>query len=161
MNIVILADSFPPYICGVTTHTVELSRALIRRGHRLLIFAPKYPNPPDLPPEFKKARVVYVTSVPTHFPNLRVNLPSFPKIRAEIKSFNPSIIYAQAPTITSIEAQQYARIRSIPFVGSFHTLYASDAYLKIIFKTEYATMFQPLIWSILRWFYNASDRIIV
>ena len=161
MNIVILADSFPPYICGVTTHTVELSRKLIRRGHHLLIFAPRYPESPPLPEEFKKARMVDLNSIPTPYQNLRICTPSFYRIAKELHSFHPTLFYAQTPSILSIESQQFAKLFSIPFIASFHTLYASDAYLELIFRTKYAKKLQPATWTILRWFYNASDQIIV
>ena len=44
MNIVVLADSFPPYLSGVTTICVELARELLKRGHKVLIFTPDHPN---------------------------------------------------------------------------------------------------------------------
>ncbi|MBI4136775.1 glycosyltransferase [Candidatus Roizmanbacteria bacterium] len=161
MNIVILADSFPPYICGVTTHTVELARQLIKKGHNLLIFAPQYKEKVKLPRELSRARIVYLPSLPTTYQNLRLCAPSFYRLVPELSRFHPTLFYAQNPSILSIEAQQYAKLFSIPYVGSFHTMYGTDAYLEMVFRTKHARKLVPSIWTILRWFYNTSDHVIV
>lgn len=161
MNIAIITDSFLPYICGVTTHTVALARGLIREKHQVLLMVPKPKQPLELPDEFSQARVVYLPSMPAPVPELRVALPNALAVSSKLAQFKPDIIHTQTPSFSAMDATVYAKLRAVPLVSSFHTLFATPEYLQTIFKLQQAALLTKPTWAFMRWFYNAHDRIYV
>lgn len=161
MNIAIITDSFLPYICGTTTHTVALVQGLVREKHRVLVIAPKPKHPIQLPEAFEAATVSYLPSIPVLYADLRVALPNTPLVSATLARFKPDIIHTQTPLFSAIDAIPYAKLRGIGLVSSFHTLFATPEYLSAMFKIRHAAVLVKPTWGFMRWFYNAHDRVYV
>lgn len=162
MRIVILGDSFPPYISGVTTHCVELARWLLKFGHEVLILAPRQPEGKKIvPPGLETAHIVYVRSFPTHYPNLRMCAPNMPNVLLQLRKFKPDIIDTQAPSFLGTDTLAAAKILQVPVVSTFHTLFTSREYLQMLLRINRVGVFEKTSWAYHRWFYNSSDRVFV
>jgi len=159
MNIVVLADSFPPYLSGVTTICVELARELLKRGNKVLIFTPDHPNK-IRPPGLESAKILYLSSFSTHVPGLRICFPNTFKVVKEIRKFQADIIETEAPSFLGIDGIIASKVLKVPSVSVFHTLLVSNKYLQIIFKTK-SDLIEKISWIYHRWFYNAGDMIFV
>jgi glycosyltransferase involved in cell wall biosynthesis len=159
MKIAILTDSFSPYISGVTTYSIELGRALLRKGHELLIFAPDYGQNPE-PKGLEGAKIVRLPSFQTHIPGLRICLPNTRKVLLIIRRFRADVIEIEGPSILGVEGLIASKVLDIPCVAHFHTLLTSDEYLQLIFKTQ-NRLLTYISWKYNRWFYNSSDMVFV
>lgn len=112
MRIAFFADSYKPYLSGVTNSTENLVNELRECGHRVFIFAPSYPGHLDTDPD-----IIRFPSIATSYPNFRLALPYINRI-PEV-----DLIHSQSPFQVGMLARYQARKRKIPLVYSFHTLF--------------------------------------
>lgn len=160
MKIALIADAFPPYISGVTTHNVEFAKYALQYGHELFIFAPRHKEQ-VMPDELSNATFVTMRSAPTPYPKLRLAYPNTAKVLYNLQKFMPDIIWCNAASFTGIDAVMASKILQIPTVSTFHTLYTTEEYLRMMFKINHTKMLEKTSWAYHRWFYNACDRIFV
>ncbi|MDD4179688.1 MAG: glycosyltransferase [Candidatus Margulisbacteria bacterium] len=112
MRIAFFADSYKPYLSGVTNTIEILANELRLLGHRVYIFAPGYPGHKDTDPD-----VFRFPSVPTGYPKFRLALPFVREI-PEV-----DIVHAHSPFQSGLLARFIAKQKGVPFVYSFHTLF--------------------------------------
>ena len=112
MRIAFFADSYKPYLSGVTYSAETLVKELRRLGHRVYVFAPRYPGHKDTDPD-----IFRFPSIAGGYPKFRLALP-FVKQVPEI-----DLIHSHSPFQAGLLAQFVARRRKVPFVYSFHTLF--------------------------------------
>lgn len=160
MRIALLADAFLPYISGVTTHNLEFAKYALEYGHELLLFVPRSKGL-IIPEYLSKATIVTMRSAPTPYPNLRLNYPNTPKVLLNLQRFEPDIIWCNAASFTGIDAVMASKVLQIPTVATFHTMYTTEEYLRMMFKINRTKMLEKTSWAFHRWFYNACDHIFV
>jgi len=112
MRIAYFCDSYKPYLSGVTNSVELLVNELRELGHRVYIFAPRYPGHVDTDPD-----IIRFPSLPTRYPNFRLALPYVNRV-PEV-----DIIHAHSPFQTGFLARYLAHKRKLPFVYTFHTLF--------------------------------------
>lgn len=112
MKIAFFADSYKPYLSGVTNSTENLVDELRELGHKVYVFAPHYPNHLDTDPD-----IIRFPSIATHYPKFRIAIPYINRIP------NVDLIHAQTPFQVGLLARYQAKKRKIPIVYSFHTLF--------------------------------------
>ncbi len=112
MRIAFFADSYKPYLSGVTNSAEILVNELRKLGHKVYIFAPSYPNHKDTDPD-----IIRFPSIAGGYPNFRLALPVVKNI-PEV-----DLIHSHSPFQAGLLAQFVARRRKVPFVYSFHTLF--------------------------------------
>lgn len=128
MRILITAESYLPYLSGVTVSTEALARGLGARGHDVLLLAPRpargnevgtagaagpepayawlasYQLPRVAPPGYRMPWPMQWTG------------PSDAAVR-----FRPDLIHAQSPFVSGVLARRLARRLRIPLVFTHHT----------------------------------------
>lgn len=112
MRIAFFADSYKPYLSGVTNAAEVLVNELRQLGHRVYVFAPRYPGHVDTDPDIRR-----FPSIAGGYPGFRLALPFIREIPAV------DIIHAHSPFQAGLLARFVARRRGLPFVYSFHTLF--------------------------------------
>lgn len=112
MKIAFFADSYLPYLSGVTISASTLAKELKLLGHQVYVLAPDYPNAPKNEPG-----VLRFPSVSGGYPNFRLALPIVRKIPAV------DILHSHSPFQAGQLARFVARKRKLPLVYSFHTLF--------------------------------------
>ncbi len=112
MRIAFFADSYKPYLSGVTNSAEILVNELRALGHRVYVLAPRYPNHTDT-----DADIIRFPSFSGGYPKFRLAVP----IVREIPEVD--IIHSHSPFQAGLLARFVARQRRIPFVYSFHTLF--------------------------------------
>ena len=157
MKVAILTDSFPPYISGVSTYCVSLAKELIKKGHKVLIMAPKDENN-VIPHGLEKAKIVRLPSFssPPSITTLRFCLPNTSLVTRKIKAFKADIIEIEGPTFLGIDGLLASKILNIPCVSTFHTFTTSKEYLQLIFKIKSRNL-ERISWAYHRWFYNSGN----
>lgn len=122
MNIVIFTDTFLPKIDGVAVSVENFSRLLALRGHNFLICCPRYGD--DDPMELgERIKIVRFGNFPLpSYPDIKVALPAFKKIREAMTAFAPDLVHIQSPGLMGIYGVLAARWYGVPMIGTYHTL---------------------------------------
>lgn len=112
MDIAFFADSYKPYISGVTNSAEILAKNLRLLGHRVYILAPAYPGHLDTDPD-----IIRFPSIAGGYPKFRLAIPvvrNMPEV---------DIIHSQSPFQAGLLARLIARRNNVPLVYSFHTFF--------------------------------------
>src|SRR5260221_533809 len=107
MKIAFFADTFYPYVDGVTTTVMNYSHGLAELGHKVMIVVPSYPDVPttETSPKVKEPKLFFHKNVTIErlpsvdlkmMPELRIGVP-VPKIFKNIAEFDPDIIHTHTP----------------------------------------------------------------
>ena len=122
MNIVIFTDTFLPKIDGVAISVENFCKILSESGHHFLIFCPKYQaDDPDSLGENVKIVRFKNASLPS-YPDIKIVVPSYKKIKKSISSFQPDLIHIQTPGMLGQYGVWAAKKFKIPLIGTYHTL---------------------------------------
>ncbi|MFW6387587.1 MAG: glycosyltransferase, partial [Thermodesulfobacteriota bacterium] len=119
MNILIFTNTFTPHVGGVARSVEAFTAEYRKRGHRVLVVAPEFPDMPQ-----HEIDVVRINAI-QHFntSDFSVALPIHPHLSKAIDDFDPDIVHSQHPFLLGITAVRTARHRGLPLVFTHHTLY--------------------------------------
>lgn len=102
------------------------------------------------PQERKGLSLYHILSIPLPlYPDYRITIPN-PKLKKQLKKFNPDVIHITVPDLVGMYLIRYANKRGIPVLTSFHTdfpAYLKSYHLGFLYKTA---------WKFLKWFYNKT-----
>jgi len=153
MKIAIFAECYSPIINGVVVAVSTLCRELLRLGHEIRLFVPRYPGYRDS--ELFVFRLPSI-SFPTN-PRYPLGLPYVPgRIWRVIEEFSPNIVHSHSLFGMGRAAAKVAARRQIPLIFTYHTLI--EAY------SHYIPFPQPLVRAtarrISRQYADRADQII-
>lgn len=124
MNIGIFTDTFRPRVNGVTVSVETFTKEFEQLGHKVYIFAPRFPRYVD-----KRFNVIRVPAHKVPFdPEDRIANPFLLETRMilnKIKSLKLDVIHTQTPFTLGIEGLIYGKYLEIPVVHTYHTLFVS------------------------------------
>ena len=119
MNILILTNTFTPHVGGVARSVEAFTAEYRKRGHRVLIVAPEFP---DMPPD--EVDVVRINAIQDfNASDFSVALPIHPQLSEAIDAFLPDVVHSQHPFLLGTTAFRLARHRELPLIFTHHTLY--------------------------------------
>lgn len=119
MNIVMVTNTYRPHVGGVAYSIEAFAREYRRRGHRVLVVAPEFPEQHG--PERDVVRIPAIQNF--NGSDFSVVLP-VPGVLAEaLDAFEPHIIHSHHPYLLGMTALRKARQRELPLVFTHHTLY--------------------------------------
>lgn len=119
MNIVLLTNTYSPHVGGVARSVQAFREEYLKRGHRVLVVAPEFPNTP-----VDEVDVVRVPAIRNfNASDFSVALPFPAGLPERLDSFQPDIIHSQHPFLLGMTAVRIARHRKLPLVFTHHTLY--------------------------------------
>jgi len=119
MNILILTNTFTPHVGGVARSVEAFTAEYRKRGHRVLIVAPEFPDMPQ-----DEVDVVRINAIQNfNASDFSVALPIHPQLSDTIDAFRPDIVHSQHPFLLGTTAFRLARHRELPLVFTHHTLY--------------------------------------
>lgn len=119
MNIVMLTNTYTPHVGGVARSVASFATEYRRRGHRVLIIAPEFPDMPR-----HEADVVRIPALQNfNGSDFSVALPVPGWVSDRIDEFRPDIVHSHHPFLLGMTAVRVARFRSLPLVFTHHTLY--------------------------------------
>ncbi len=131
MNIGIFTNIYVPGVSGVITSIENYRKELEKQGHKVFIFAAKYPGYQDKEPNifrFKSIDLRYKISYP-------LPVISSPRLSRTIKKLELDIIHSQHFFICGQIAWYYAKKFNIPLIFTHHTRYdLSTDYVPILPK---------------------------
>jgi glycosyltransferase involved in cell wall biosynthesis len=119
MNILILTNTFTPHVGGVARSVAAFTEEYRRRGHRVLVVAPEFPDMPK-----NEVDVVRIPAIQNfNASDFSVVLPIHPQLTETLDAFRPDIVHSQHPFLLGMTAVRIARRRGLPLVFTHHTLY--------------------------------------
>lgn len=119
MHILLLTNTYAPHVGGVARSVAAFAEEYRRRGHRVLIVAPEFPDMPR-----HETDVIRVPAIQKfNASDFSVALPLGPQFSDAIDAFGPEIVHSQHPFLLGMTAVRVARRRELPLVFTHHTLY--------------------------------------
>lgn len=117
LRVALVTDTYLPEINGVTTVLRTMREGLARRGHQVLVIAPRYD---DCQPG--EAGIVRRASLPFPlYPAVRMSLPTGGPVTRALGSFRPDVVHVATEGPMGLVGRRWAPRRGIPLVTSFHT----------------------------------------
>jgi 1,2-diacylglycerol 3-alpha-glucosyltransferase len=131
MRILLTAESFLPYLSGVTVSVDSLARGLGARGHEVLVLAPapddgREPEPAGSPGPAPRYAWLPSYQLPRVAP-ARYRMPwpvPWAAATGEARRFAPEVVHAHSPFVTGIIARRLARDARAALVFTHHTRFA-------------------------------------
>jgi phosphatidylinositol alpha 1,6-mannosyltransferase len=128
VRVAIVAESFLPYVNGVTNSVLRVIEYLRRTGHEVLVIAPD--TPPGQPAAERIHDGIRVHRVPSRmFPkitSLPLGVPR-PRMVGVLRGFDPDVVHLASPALLGYGGLHAARYLGIPTVAVFQTDVASFA----------------------------------
>ena len=122
MRVAIVAESFLPYVNGVSNSVVRVLEHLRRTGHEALVIAPD--NPPGEPRAERLHDGVRVHRVPSRmFPKvttLPLGVP-LPRLVGVLRGFDPDVVHLASPALLGYGGLRAARRLGVPTVAVYQT----------------------------------------
>lgn len=119
MNIVMMTNTYTPFVGGVTRSVESFTAEYRRRGLRVLVVAPKFDNMPE-----HEGDVLRVPAIQNfNGSDFSVVLAIPREIKAAIEAFRPELVHAHHPFLLGDAALRLARARGLPLVFTHHTMY--------------------------------------
>ena len=125
MHIGIFTDTYYPAINGVSASTQYFTEELVRRGHHISIFCPRYKGTENEVSDHRKPGYsvyrCFGTPLPTH-PEHYITLPWL-GFRTDIEKLNLDVVHIQHPLLVSGYGAWISRKLGIPLTQTYHTLF--------------------------------------
>jgi 1,2-diacylglycerol 3-alpha-glucosyltransferase len=128
MRILLTADSYLPYLSGVTVSVDALARGLGARGHEVMVLAPRpatgatvteVGSPGPAPVHAWLGSYELPRVAPSGY-RMPLPNPADAAIR-EARRFAPDVVHAHSPFVTGVIGRRLARACGVPLVFTHHT----------------------------------------
>lgn len=153
MNIAVFSECYRPTRNGVVVSVDAFARGLRARGHRVDVFAPRFPGYSVVHPHvyrFPSVRLPQVRDYP-------VALPYWPRVYAAFDRLHAEVVHAQSIFIMSRLGAYLARRNNLPLIGTYHTLVAEYSH----YVPLPSAVTKGLLVLLSRRFCNACELVIV
>lgn len=122
MNILLITETYLPFIAGVSTSSDSIARFMAKRGHHVFLVAPAPTLQKSIEPE-KNLTIIRTPSIPDLIykgKSMTVFPLGIPVIYSLLRTTPIDIIHIQEPASLGISALFLAKIFHIPVVGALH-----------------------------------------
>ncbi len=152
LRVAFFTDSYLPYNSGVV-HSIEiLRRGITSLGHRVFVFAPRYPNCSGAEGDYFRFAAVPSPTNRDYY----LALPFLRQLKEIVRQIRPHVIHTHHPFSMGWMGLRCAKTLDIPLVYTCHTLYE--------YYSHYLPIPRPLATRIIRKVYvnygNKCDVII-
>jgi len=157
MRVAIVFEIFFPVVNGVVTASLEVARNLRKKGHSVIMIAPRLPE--SGPESVEGFPVHYVTSYEVYvYPGMRGTLPWSRTVETLLKREKIDIVQATGPWLLNYAAMRAARRHGIPVVQTFHTMLLERSYIRYFTHGDLLVpVLQKMGWRYFSIYMNKSD----
>ncbi|MCF6156997.1 MAG: glycosyltransferase family 4 protein [wastewater metagenome] len=119
MNILMMTNTYKPFVGGVGRSVETFTEEYRKRGHRVVVVAPEFKNMPK-----GETDVVRVPAVKNfRQTGFSVPLPVPGIIFKRLRDFQPDIVHSHHPYLIGDSAVRVAAWYGVPLIFTFHTFY--------------------------------------
>lgn len=119
MNILMITNTYLPFIGGVERSVKIFTEEYRRMGHKVIIVAPSFENMPT-----EETDVIRVPALQNfNGTDFSVQLPIPGILHNALKDFHPDIVHSHHPFLMGDSALRVAAQFKVPIVFTFHTFY--------------------------------------
>lgn len=158
MNILLVTETYLPYITGVAVSTDSIARYMVSRGHRVTLVNPRPIVKGSVKP-LKNLKIINVPSLPFALYNYNATaiFPlAIPIINKLMKETKFDIVHIQEPGSVGLSALIMAKVHKIPIVGALH--FIPEQVDRVIWG-RFERILTPFINIYIRMIYNKYDAI--
>jgi glycosyltransferase involved in cell wall biosynthesis len=149
----IFTDGYPPVVNGVSTSVHTLVEQLERAGHKVFVFAPRFPGYTESAPNVVRFPS-FITPFDKRYP---LPLPFSRELFATLRRLRLDIVHSQSPFVLGLVALELSRRHKIPLVATNHTLYLQYThYVPFVPKPVISAMARRAI----GWYYRSCEGVI-
>jgi glycosyltransferase involved in cell wall biosynthesis len=122
MKIAIFTDTFYPKVDGIVTSILNFSKELAKKGHKIIIFAPRYKGEQTIKihPNIKIYRCFSFSLL--SYKEVKISIPPILKVIRKFKEFDPHIIHLHTPGTIGLLGILCSRLYEIPSIATYHTI---------------------------------------
>jgi phosphatidylinositol alpha 1,6-mannosyltransferase len=147
IRLALFCDSYLPQINGVSLLLSRLVAAVHSRGGLVRVYTTSDPAGTEVDDVRRWPSIPYWA-----YPEHRLALPTQPRVRRELRWWQPTLIHAASPFGMGLAARAAARALHVSFVTSYHTNWSA-------YSTFYRMgALRGASWRYLRWFHNGGAR---
>jgi glycosyltransferase involved in cell wall biosynthesis len=152
MNIVMMTNTFTPFVGGVTRSVTAFAHECRSAGHRVMIVAPDFEGAPD-----SEEDVIRIPAI-QHFngSDFSVALPIPGYLSQRLKQFRPDIVHSHHPHLLGHTAVRLATRFGRPLVFTHHTMY--EHYLHYV--PAEASRLRQFVIALVSGYCDLCDRVI-
>ena len=119
MNVLLMSNTYTPFVGGVERSIRSLALGLRQEGHRAVVVAPTFPNMPA-----NEHDVVRVPAIQRfNGTDFSVQLPVPGVLSRLLSEWRPDVIHSHHPYLIGDTAMRLAARFQCPIVFTFHTYY--------------------------------------
>ncbi|GAA2585512.1 glycosyltransferase family 4 protein [Streptomyces tubercidicus] len=121
MRVVLVTESFPPDVNGVSHCALQTARHLVRRGHDPLVIAPLGGASAAAGTDESPCPVVRVPSMPLPgYPQVRIALPGR-RLSSALDGHRPDLVHLASPFVLGARGMAAAARRQVPAIAVYQT----------------------------------------
>jgi glycosyltransferase involved in cell wall biosynthesis len=119
MNILMVTNTFTPHVGGVARSVQSFSDAFRRRGHRVMVIAPRFDDMPAA-----ESDVIRFPAIRHfHHSDFSLPVPAPVHLHAGLRNFGAHIVHSHHPFLLGDTALRIAARYRLPIVFTHHTMY--------------------------------------
>ncbi|MBI2617747.1 glycosyltransferase [Candidatus Gottesmanbacteria bacterium] len=161
MRIAFFTDAFLPQINGVVSYVVDVTTWLTKKGHTVIVYAPKPRRNFHIDVSQFPFRLVLLPSLPSPiYPDIRITIPSLPKILRDLKRSHIDVVHINDPWTVCMDGVEAAKLLRIPIVMTYHTFFLDTDMLKNIRFGKILTALRKPLSRLITFFHNYADVVI-
>lgn len=119
MNLLMVTNTYAPFIGGVARSVESFTKEFRRLGHRVMVVAPAFPGAPGN--ETDVVRVPAIEKFNGSDFSLGLPVPGF--LFSALEEFRPDIVHSHHPYLLGDTALRISALRDAPLVFTHHTMY--------------------------------------
>ncbi len=152
MNVLMMTNTFTPFLGGVSRSVTAFTHDLRKMGHSVVVVAPEFENAPPV-----EEGVVRVPAI-QHFNggDFSVSLPIPGYLSARLEKFKPDIVHSHHPHLLGSTALRVASWFECPLVFTYHTMY--EDYLHYV--PAHAKQMRTFVINLVKGYCNLCDHVI-
>jgi 1,2-diacylglycerol 3-alpha-glucosyltransferase len=119
MNLLMVTNTFLPYVGGLVRSVEAFTGEFRRRGHRVLVVAPSFPGAPK-----RESGVIRIPAIRRfNGSEFSFGLPVPGFLFPALETFRPDIVHSHHPYLLGDMALRISASRGVPLVFTHHTMY--------------------------------------
>jgi glycosyltransferase involved in cell wall biosynthesis len=119
MNLLMMTNTYSPFVGGVARSVESFTEEFRRRGHRVMVVAPASPGAHKS--EADVLRIPAIQKFNGSDFSLRLPVPGF--LFSALEKFRPDVVHSHHPYLLGDTALRISALRNVPLVFTHHSMY--------------------------------------